>query len=197
MDERAQVHYKEFAMKFRTIAMDLAVAAVVGLPMVVFLAGCGESSAPSSRAPANAPTVLAKLIEPCGLLSKGDAESYIGQPLKDPERKETPVVGLKLCVYDTVSAGSGKLLQIGLTQQAFMPNNGQTPQSIYAALKANFKNAINVDGIGDDAFISPPGLHVLKGGFYLTVAVGNSNDPKNQELLQTIGKRLVAEHLSN
>jgi hypothetical protein len=177
-------------MKFRTIAMDLAVAAVVGLPMVVFLAGCGESSAPSSRAPANAPTVLAKLIEPCDLLSKGDAESYIGQPLKDPERKETPVVGLKLCVYDTVSGGSGKLLQIGLTQQAFMPNNGQTPQSIYAALKANFKNAINVDGIGDDAFISPPGLHVLKGGFYLTVAVGNSNDPKNQELLQTIGKRL-------
>jgi hypothetical protein len=197
MDERAQVHYKEFAMKFRTIAMDLAVAAAVGLPMVVFLAGCGESSAPSSRAAANAPTVLAKLIEPCGLLSKGDAESYIGQPLKDPERKETPVVGLKLCVYDTVSAGSGKLLQIGLTQQAFMPNNGQTPQSIYAALKANFRNAINVDGIGDDAFISPPGLHVLKGGFYLTVAVGNSNDPKNQELLQTIGKRLVAEHLSN
>jgi hypothetical protein len=173
--------------------------ALIGLLTAVLLAGCGDSPAPTSHTLTKSPTAPAaskKLIEPCDLVSKADAELYIGQPLKDPEKKETAVVGLKLCVYNTVNEGSGKLLQIGLTQQAFMPNNGQTPKTIFDAL-ANFKNAVKVDGIGDDAFISPPGLHVLKGGYYLTIAVGNSNDPKNQELLKTIGKKLVDEVLSH
>ena len=74
-----------------------------------------------------------------------------------------------------------------------MPNNGQTPQKLYAALKGNFPNALKVDGIGNDAFIAPPGLHILAGNYYLTVAVGNSNDPKNLELLKAIGKIIVAK----
>ena len=150
----------------------------------LLLAGCGGGGA--------TPTA-AKIIDPCDLVSKTEAQQYLGQPLKDPEKKETAAVGLKLCVYNTVQEGSGKLLQIGLTQQSFMPKNGQSPQKIYDSLKGNFTNALKVDGIGNDAFIAPPGLHVLAGNYYLTVAVGNSNDPKNQELLKTIGKKIVSK----
>ena len=162
----------------------------------LLLSGCGGNSAPPAKAPASSPAVsstAAKIIEPCDLVSKTEAQQYLGQPLKDPEKKETSAVGLKLCVYNTVQEGSGKLLQIGLTQQSFMPNNGQTPRKLYDALKGNFTNALKVDGIGNDAFIAPPGLHVLTGNYYLTVAVGNSNDPKNQELLKTIGKKIVGK----
>ena len=74
-----------------------------------------------------------------------------------------------------------------------MPNNGQTPKKIYDALKENFKNAVKVDGIGADAFIAPPGLHVLAGNYYLTFAVGNANDPKNQDLLKSISKNVVGK----
>lgn len=161
----------------------------------VLLAGCG-GSAPPAKTPASPPAVsstAAKTIEPCDLVSKTEAQQYLGQSLKDPEKKETAAVGLKLCVYNTVEEGSGKLLQIGLTQQSFMPNNGQTPKKLYDALKGNFTNALKVDGVGTDAFIAPPGLHVLSGNYYLTVAVGNSNDPKNQELLKTIGKKIVGK----
>ena len=150
----------------------------------LLLAGCGGGGA--------TPTA-AKIIDPCDLVSKTEAQQYLGQPLKDPEKKETAAVGLKLCVYNTVQEGSGKLLQIGLTQQSFMPKNGQTPQKIYDSLKGNFTNALKVDGIGNDAFIAPPGLHILGGNYYLTVAVGNSNDPKNLELLKSIGKKIVAK----
>ena len=150
----------------------------------LLLAGCGGGGA--------TPTA-AKIIDPCDLVSKTEAQQYLGQPLKEQEKKETAAVGLKLCVYNTVQEGSGKLLQIGLTQQSFMPKNGQTPQKIYDSLKGNFTNALKVDGIGNDAFIAPPGLHVLAGNYYLTVAVGNSNDPKNQELLKTIGKKIVSK----
>lgn len=151
----------------------------------LLLAGCGGSAAP--------PVPAAKIIDPCDLVSKAEAQQYLGQPLKDPEKKETAAVGLKLCVYNTVQEGSGKLLQIGLTQQSFMPSNGQTPQKLYEALKGNYTNALKVDGIGNDAFIAPPGLHILAGNYYLTIAVGNSNDPKNQELLKTIGKKIVGK----
>jgi hypothetical protein len=168
--------------------------ACLALLLTALLSGCGSSSVPSAQTqpkPPATPAASAKIIEPCDLISKADAQQYIGEPLKDPEKKETPVVGLKLCVYNTVTEGSGKYLQIGLTQQSFMPANGQTPKSLYDALKNNFKNAVKIDGVGDDAFISPPGLHVLKGGYYLTIASGNSNDPKTQELLKTIGKKAV------
>lgn len=162
----------------------------------LLLSGCGGSATAPAKAPASPPAVSAtvsKTIEPCALVAKADAQQYLGQPVKDPEKKETAAVGLKLCVYNTVQEGSGKLLQIGITQQSFMPNNGQTPQKLYAAIKGNFPNALKVDGIGSEAFIAPPGLHVLTGNYYLTVAVGNSNDPKNQELLKTIGKKIVAK----
>jgi len=157
----------------------------------LLLAGCGGNAVTPATPTTQATTT--KLIEPCDLVSKTEAEQYIGQPLKAPEKKETAAVGLKLCVYNTVAEGSGKLLQIGLTQQAFMPNNGQTPKKIYDALKDNFKNAVKIEGIGNDAFISPPGIHVLAGAHYLTVAVGNSNDPKNQDLLKTISKKIVGK----
>jgi len=172
----------------------IALVVCLALLIAALLAGCGGNKAPAAQTPDKPPATSAssiKIIEPCSLVSKTEAEQYIGQPLKDAEKKETPVVGLKLCVYSTVAEGSGKLLQIGLTQQSFMSGSNQTPKSIYDSLKNNFPNALKVEGVGDDAFISPPGLHVLKGSYYLTVAVGNSNDPKNQELLKTIGKKAV------
>lgn len=171
----------------------ISLLACLVLLCTVILGGCGGgSSAPAAKAPTpSSPATSAKIVEPCTLVSKTEAQQYMEQPVKDPEKKETAAVGLKLCIYNTVAEGSGKLLQIGLTQQIFMPNNGQTPKAIYTALKDNFKNAAKVAGVGDDAFIAPPGLHILKGNYYLTIAVGNSSNPKNQELLKTIGQKVV------
>ena len=72
-----------------------------------------------------------------------------------------------------------------------MPTNGQSPKAICESLKANFPNAVNVEGIGDDAFIASPGLHVIKGDYYITIGVGNSNDPKNRQILKEAGKKAV------
>ena len=177
-----------------TILRSITLVVFLAFLSAGLLAGCGANSAPVAKTAAKTsavPLATAKVIEPCALVSKVEAEKYIGQPLKDAEKKETPVVGLKLCVYSTVAEGSGKLLQIGLTQQSFMTGDNQTPKSLYESLKNNFPKALKVEGVGDDAFISPLGLHVLKGGYYMTVAVGNSNDSKNQELLKTIGKKVV------
>jgi hypothetical protein len=132
-----------------------------------------------------------KIIDPCELISKTDAEQLIGEPMKDPQERDKKVVGLKLCIYESAKKDSFRFFQISITQQAFMPTNGQSPKAIYESLKANFPNAVNVEGIGDDAFIAPPGLHVIKSDYYITIGVGNSNDPKNRQILKEAGKKAV------
>ena len=72
-----------------------------------------------------------------------------------------------------------------------MPSSGQSPKSIYSSIKNNFPNAVKVDGVGDEAFIAPPGLHILSGTYYVTIAVGNSNDTKNREILKNAGQKAV------
>jgi hypothetical protein len=131
------------------------------------------------------------LIEPCELISRAQAGQLVGEPMKAPEKRENKVVGQKLCIYHAAGEGSFRFLQISLTQQAFMPTGGQSPKSIYEALKANFPKAVEVAGVGDDAFIAPPGLHILKGNYYITIAVGNSDDPKNREILKAAGEQAI------
>lgn len=169
--------------------MKKSIAILIGLIIIAIVAGCSSSkNAGSINTPGKQQT---KLLEPEMLISKQEAAQFIGQPVKDAEKKETKSVGMKLCVYNPVKEGTAKFLQVTITQQAFMPANGQTPQSIYESLKNNFKNAVKVDGVGDEAFIAPPGLHMLKNGYYITIAVGNSDDEKNRELLKSVGKKAV------
>ena len=88
----------------------------------------------------------------------------------------------------------GALLQVGLTQAAYMDkNNGNTPESIYKATKSACKDAVKIDGVGDDNFLAPPGLHILKGSYYVTVSMGLM--AKDNEKLKAAGLKAV-ENLS-
>ena len=125
-----------------------------------------------------------KIIEPAMLISREDAKTLIGIEFDDCTVKEQPAVGLKLCVYEK----EGALLQLGLTQTTNM-KGGNTPESIYSSIKGGFKDAAKIEGVGDDNFVAPPGLHIIKDGYYLTVSLGLLN--KNREKLQTAGKKAV------
>jgi hypothetical protein len=54
-----------------------------------------------------------------------------------------------------------------------------TRLSSLTAIKTSFPEADMIGGIGDDAFITPPGQHILKENYYITMAVGQADDPKN------------------
>ena len=151
------------------------------------LAGC-SGKVQNSRA---AGTASERIIEPCELVSKPEAEQLTGVSLKDAEKTDTRAVGMKLCIYNAADESSARFLQISITQQAFMPDNGQTPKSIFQSLKDNFDDAVAVEGIGDEAFIAPPGLHLLKEDYYICIAVGNSDDGNNREILKAAGRVAV------
>jgi len=52
-----------------------------------------------------------------------------------------------------------------------------------------------VEGVGDDAFIAAPGLHMMANGYYVMIALGDPADAKNVELLKKAGA-LAAEELA-
>jgi hypothetical protein len=130
----------------------------------------------------------AKIIEPAMLLSKDDAKALTGVDFGECQVKEQPVVGQKLCVYDK----GNSLVQVGLSQVAFMDkktlDSGSTPESIYKTTKAAFTGAESIAGVGDDNFLAPPGLHILKNGYYITISLGMAND---KEKLKAAGIKAV------
>ncbi|MFH0781406.1 MAG: hypothetical protein V2B20_05570 [Pseudomonadota bacterium] len=125
-----------------------------------------------------------KIIEPAMIISREDAKALTGVGFDECTVKEQPAVGLKLCVYEK----DGAFLQIGLTQAMNM-KSGNTPESIYNSIKGGFKDAAKIDGVGDDNFIAPPGLHILTNGYYLTVSLGLMT--KDREKLKTAGMKAV------
>lgn len=164
--------------------MKTVMALFAALLVLIVLTGCKESTNKQQNARAD-------LIEPCDLISRAEAQQLMGEPLKAAEKRENKVVGQKFCTYNAENVDSYSIFQISITQQAAMPGNTQSPKFIYETLKANFPDAVEVEGIGDDAFIAPPGLHLIKDQYYISIAVGNSDKPKNREILKAAGKKAL------
>lgn len=125
----------------------------------------------------------AKLIEPAMIMPVEDARALTGAGFGECTVSEQAAVGLKLCVYEKDEA----FLQIGLTQTK---QNGNTPESIYNSIKGAFMDAAKIEGVGDDNFIAPPGLHIMKDGYYMTVSLGLMN--KDKEKLKAVGMKAVS-----
>ncbi|MGD9976286.1 MAG: hypothetical protein AB7S77_24780 [Desulfatirhabdiaceae bacterium] len=152
-------------------------AALVVL-VITLLSGCdsranGKSSASGSKA-----------IEPAMIISREDAKTLTGVGFDACKVTEQPAVGLKLCVYEK----DGAFLQLGLTQATEM-KGGNTPESIYGTIKGAFKDAEKIDGVGDDNFLAPPGLHILKDGYYITISLGSMT--RDREKLKAAGMKAV------
>ncbi len=160
---------------------------IFGLTAVLIAAiaiGCSDSTPDTENQKGN-------IIGPCELISKTDVEQLIGEPMKDPQKRDNKTVGQNFCIYESAKEDSFRFFQISITQEAFMPPDRPSPKAIYESLKGNFPDAVKVEGSGDDAFIAPPGLHVIKNNYYITIGVGNSGDPKNREILKASGEKAV------
>ncbi|MFH0995919.1 MAG: hypothetical protein V1844_10550 [Pseudomonadota bacterium] len=152
-------------------------ATLVVLGIALF-SGC------DSRDKGKAGGIGSKVIEPAMVISREDARALTGVDFGECTVKEQPAVGLKLCVYEN----DGAFLQLGLTQASNM-KGVNTPESIYRSIKSGFKDAAKIEGVGDDNFVAPPGLHIMKEGYYLTVSLGPLT--KDREKLKAAGMKAV------
>jgi len=135
-----------------------------------------------------------QLIEPCALITQAQAEEILGMALKAGQYRENQVVGQKMCLYEAADENAFAFLNISLTQNAFMPPKifaaGQNAKSIFSTIKEAFPDREAVNEMGDDAFIATPGIHILKGDYYVTVGAGNIN--QNRDKLKIAGIKTMA-----
>ena len=135
-----------------------------------------------------------QLIEPCKLITQAQAEAIMGVALKEGQHRENQVVGQKMCLYEAADENSFAFLNISLTQNAFIPPkilaSGQNAKSIFSAVKEAFPDREAVNKMGDEAFIATPGIHVLKGDYYVTIGAGNIN--QNRDKLKIAGEKAMA-----
>jgi hypothetical protein len=147
-----------------------------------------------------APTVGPK-IEPEQLISKQEAEELVGNSLKEGTKESLASDGMELCFYDAPSKDK-HFLQISIYQAASMPSATQNPLAIFNSLISATPQASVapsttplihqvVTGIGDQALIAPPGIHIAYSGYYIAISVGDQNIPANQEILKKAGLKAV------
>jgi hypothetical protein len=159
--------------------MNINVKAGVVFLILVFIWGTALASGP---------------FDPCGLLTKKEAEALVGEPVKDPEQKDTKnPLGQKMCLYETVS--SSRLIQISVIRTGDMSpkvrKHGQRASKVYRTTREMLDPVEQVPGVGDDACWGTPGLHILKGEIYVLVSVGNTSRRDNLELARRIAQKVL------
>jgi hypothetical protein len=171
---------------------------------LILFTGCGGNDPGSESGQGKQTEVQAtersadcQLKEPCELITRAEAGSLLGEPVKDGKYDEQKVVGMKKCFYE--AEGSDKFLQITVQQPEFMPPQvrqaGQSPKSIFVETKKMLADGrVDLADFGDEAFIATGGLHMLAGDYYLTVGVGNPDRDGNRQKLEAAG-RLVLDKL--
>jgi len=171
---------------------------------LVCCAGCGgdlqtNDNSPNKKSEAGsgkAHAAVKKIIEPGQLISRSEAESFIQAKLKDGLFDEKPAVGMKKCFYGATSENSEIFFQISIQQALFMPQaalqSGQTPKAIFDNTKKILSDGrIDLNGLGDEAFIGTIALHILKGDFYITIRLGNPNGKENRKELEAAGRKAL------
>ncbi len=173
---------------------------------LILFAGCGGNDPGSENSQGKQTTVQeaaqpsagCQLKEPCELITRAEAESLIGEAVKDGQYGEQQVVGMKKCFYEAANPDSGKFLQITVQQSEFMPPQvreaGQSPKSIFVETKKMLTDGrVDLAGFGDEAFIGTGGLHMLAGDYYITVGVGNPDRDGNRQKLEAAGRLVLAK----
>lgn len=144
--------------------------------------GCADREKPAPAAEAKSAVVSKELIDPCHLVMKDEAESLMGVTFEPGQVTEQKVVGQMLCLYD--EAGGDAMLQVALTQVAALPRGSSlTPEGLYRSIRdEGFPDAVGLEGIGEESFLAPPGVHVLHKGYYLTLSVGLLGSDRERRL---------------
>ena len=170
---------------------------ILSLCAVLLFGGCGGDSSEQSDSNGDNAAVrqqASKIIEPCQLITEEDAAKLLGEAVKAAEKSEKQVVGMKLCMYNAANSDSMQFLQVSLTQDAFFPPGGVGTASIYNSLRDNFKDMrTDVEGVGNEAFITTGGIYIMADGYYIQIGAGNtSNDVVRNRLIEA-GKIAVAK----
>ena len=153
-------------------------------------AAATESATSSQEAKKPGPTQQSSLPDPCALLTKAEAESILGGPVKDPQPNS--LGGNKICDFNTIKLYGG--IAPYSVHIAIAPETRQVWDA-GKKLHADAKESHPVAGLGDDAYFLLDALTVFSNGRAINVTVMKDIDkPTHQKSVQD-AERAVAEKI--
>jgi len=173
------------SMKLVKTSMAILLSVPLSLP------GCGKQTEESVDQAAS--TTSPALIGPCELITEKDAEQLLGEAVKGGERSEEDRVGMKLCLYNPVDADSLRFLQVNLTQPGLAPPGVDSPTQIFHSIReAMSADRIDLDDLGEAAFVATGGLYLLEAGYLVSIGAGNTSRPDVQARLRAAAEVALA-----
>ncbi|WP_230204819.1 DUF3558 domain-containing protein [Parafrankia elaeagni] len=117
---------------------------------------------------------------PCGIISRAEAEQLAGTPLAGAEAVD------ETCTY--VAPPDGPTAQVEVRV-------GETAQNYYAAERDTGHQLQPLPGVGDETFVGDYAVFVTEDGFSVSVSLVRSNDPAEnrgslEDLARTVAGRL-------
>lgn len=106
-----------------------------------------------------------------------------------------------MCFYESAVQGD-RFLQISVLQNTpYMAAQGVPVKGLFDRLRSPGPGVMSdptlmvVEDVGDEAYILPPGIHIMFQGYYIVIGVGDPVDPDNVKILTKAGK-LAVENLA-
>lgn len=165
------------------------------------LAACSSTDKTGStqtQTSSGQPDTKAKLVDPATLITQDEAAAVLGEPSKPAEIKTSSVnpMGQKEVVFNPVNDNSYKMLQLSIVQNEGMNKNmtasGYTVKKLYEDTRKGFADAKDVSGVGEQAFMRPSWLHVVKGNTYFVIYINNkATDAQKEEAAKSLASKII------
>lgn len=170
-------------------------AAAIMILMLLAAVGCGSTAKSGDKQSGGAgKSTAARITDVRDLLNKAEAAELMGEPVKEPEyRKDANnPLGQQILFFSTVKDNLPlRSIQLSLVQNEGMSSSlrssAYSVKKLFEETKKNFPENTPVLGVGDQAFWTTAGLHILVGNYYLNINVGGGD----QELAKRAAEKVL------
>lgn len=155
-------------------------AMILSIACALSLCACGGGTPAEKKMP---------VLSPTDILSAEEAAEYTGCTMQqDGEIIEEN--GTKTVVYVSSPKGEVDSVTVKFTQCGENLSEDEV-WNRYDTARIRRESAVAVDGIGTDAYVAFPYIHVYDRGCDITIAAGSGSDEGQQALLERIAERAV------
>ena len=149
---------------------------LISVILLFSLVACSSHSSSTSSEPTPSPITT---ITASQALSLDDAQGLVTYPLVASNASDSSVT------YQCDPIGQGDVISVTVSQYNEVTTKDKV-RSDYDKTKAMRPTAETLEGIGDDAYIAFPTVHVYKDGYHVSVTAGSGGDQVQHDLLQKI-----------
>jgi uncharacterized lipoprotein YehR (DUF1307 family) len=160
-------------------------AVILSLSCLFLLGGCGGEKKQAEATPKPAVQVA-----PEAVFTIDNVKAIVDyEPVQEPVEENTEK-GTKQVWYHSEPLGKGDIVEVTVRQYSDSVAK-ETVKAGYDQMKQKRPNAVQVDGVGEDAYIAYPSVHVYQEGYHIQITAGSGADDVQKTVLTNAAQTAV------